>query len=435
MKKLLALKIAPPTSETFNEETLKVNRRILVVEDEMEIQKAYSSILSPEELSSVVPIRRSSRQTAKPLTAEEEKLPQAQIPPYDLVICSTAEEALDQVKKAKQQGCPFALGFIDVLLGGGMDGIELVRRIQEFDSEMYFVFVTAYQDRSVQSIHELLGPVVAERWDYLNKPFSEGEIVQKARSSVSHWNLKNEKTLRDQQISEIQRKMWEAERLVSVATISRSMGHEFGNILTQIMGRAELAKRKSESEMRQAFEQIMRASELAGQVLDRFKNLSQDRPAGTATSLFCLDKPLEEALLLMDHQLKNANIKMTKVKMDPALVAGHSGSLTQVIVNLLINSIYAMKSSGQIDLSILRTEEGSTLVVRDYGPGIPPSSLPEVTKPFFTTKGNQGTGLGLSICKEIVEIEHLGEFKIENHPVKGVVVTLAFPPPRAGGER
>jgi len=408
-----------------NETLIEVNRRILIVEDEPEIAKAYQNILTPEKMSNLVQLRRSSRS----LTEEQAKLPQFQIPPYDLTVAHSAAEAFHYVEEAIAQGRPFAMGFIDVLLGTGIDGIELVKNIQKIDQEMYFVFVTAYQDRSVDAINELLGPQVAERWDYLNKPFSEGEIIQKARNSVSHWNLKKEKDKRDQQLADLQRRLFESERMVSVAAVSRGMGHEFGNILVQIIGRADLAKKKTEKEMREAFDQIIKAGELASNVLDRFKNLSRTSTVDSTKNLIRLSQPLDDALLLMDHQIKMNKIKICKTKNDQVLTVADSGAITQVIVNLLINSIYAMKSGGQIDVGTFRTPEWAEIQIRDYGPGIPQDVLPKVTQAFFTTKGEEGTGLGLSICKEIVEIEHEGQFQITNHPIKGALVTIRLPLP------
>ena len=53
--------------------------------------------------------------------------------------------------------------------------------------------------------------------------------------------------------------------------------------------------------------------------------------------------------------------------------------------------------------------------------------LPRVTEALFTTKGKDGSGLGLSICKEIIEIEHGGEMRVQNHSKGGVEVTLILP--------
>ena len=101
-----------------------------------------------------------------------------------------------------------------------------------------------------------------------------------------------------------------------------------------------------------------------------------------------------------------------------------------------------MPTSGQIDLSIIdiaksataNGETGVRVLVRDHGPGIPEKDLPKVMNPFYTTKGNKGTGLGLPICREIVEGEHNGVFKLENHPSKGVQVTIQLPLKSGGNE-
>ncbi|GIL16849.1 MAG: hypothetical protein BroJett040_06000 [Oligoflexia bacterium] len=418
--------ISVPEYEKDAETSLEVNRRILIVEDEPEIAKSYQYILNPETLSNVVPLRRSSRSSSESCSPARN----LQIPPYELTIAHTGAEAYHYIEEAIAEGRPFSMGFIDVILGSGMDGIELVRQIQKIDQDMYFVFVTAYQDRSVNAINELLGPEVAERWDYLNKPFTDGEIIQKARNAVTHWNLKQEKQKRNLQLAELQRRLLESERLVSVATVARGMGHEFGNILVQIIGRADLAKKKSEREMKEAFDLIIKAGEMASKVLDRFKNLNRNVDGQNDKNLIRLSQPLDDALLLLDHQLKLTNVKVCRTKNDPALVYASAGGLTQVFVNLIINSIYVMKnSSGQIDFSIAKTPSAVEVKVRDYGPGIPEDIIDRVTEPFFTTKGNDGTGLGLAICKEIIEIEHEGKFTIKNHPIKGVEITIELPYP------
>jgi len=208
---------------------VKENRRILVVEDEPEIAKSYEAILV-QNSTNVVPLRRSSRSQT---TSEAPTMVPAG---YELVVVHHAPKALEAVRNAIQAGQPFAMGFFDVKLGPGIDGIELVRQIHEIDPEMYAVFVTAYNDRNVDSINTLLGPTMADKWDYLNKPFSEGEILQKARNAINLWNLRRQKNDQKIKLAEANRRLHIGERMVSVAAVARGVGHEFGNILTQIIG-------------------------------------------------------------------------------------------------------------------------------------------------------------------------------------------------------
>lgn len=106
--------------------------------------------------------------------------------------------------------------------------------------------------------------------------------------------------------------------------------------------------------------------------------------------------------------------------------------LTQVILNILMNSLDACSQGDQITIS-LKTEigDGSSefgylkFSVEDTGKGIAPALLPRVFDPFVSDK-ESGTGLGLSICKQIVEA-HKGEIFASNRPHKGAIVGFSLP--------
>jgi signal transduction histidine kinase len=120
-------------------------------------------------------------------------------------------------------------------------------------------------------------------------------------------------------------------------------------------------------------------------------------------------------------------VKICFIKRDRVKANVHSTAILQVLVNLFINAMHAMEGSGQIDISIVDHEGVVELRVRDYGPGVKPELLEKVLEPFFTTKGNKGTGLGLAISREIIEIDHGGEFSLQNHPHKGLEVVMRIP--------
>lgn len=405
------------------------NRRILVVDDEKEIANAYVDLLSPQKKDNVTPIKRSSRSSAP---AAPESSPSAEN--YELTVCHSAAEALIKAKQAYEAGKPYAMGFFDVKLGEGMDGIELVKEIHKIDPNIYAVFVTAYQDRNVNTINQFLGTTMADKWDYLNKPFSEGEILQKARNCVSLWNLKKEKEFRDQQFAEMYKRLHEGERLNSVAVVARGVAHEFGNIMMQIIGQAELYRDGSAEEMKKAMDGILRASDVAANILERFKNLGQPSQQNVRKETILATEPLENALQLMEHQLKMTKTKVCRIKNDKIEIYGCNSSLIQVYVNLIINAIHAMGTGGQIDLSVSGSDKWVEIIVRDYGPGIPKDIIGKIMEPFFTTKGSKGTGLGLAICREIVEVEHGGSLKVQNNPHKGAEFVIRIPVNGSGEE-
>ena len=399
------------------------NCRILVVEDEREIARSYMDILCPQLQNSNVVSIKSSRsqkpQASGPLAEQSE---------FEVVIAHDPETALAFVKTAMQKGQPFAMGFFDVLLGADKDGFELVRAIREIDPRLLAVFVTAYNDRSVDSIQAVLGDNNNSSWDYLNKPFSSGEILQKARNFTSYWNLQAEKLAKEEMLASLQQKLMESERHSAVAAVSRGVNHEFGNVLMQIMGKADLARGRSPELMNDALGKILDATTRASEILDRFRNLASGSSHKAEKEMMDIPVLIDEALSLLEHQLSVNNVKICKIKMEKVSAPVHATSIMQVLVNLMINSMHAMGTSGQIDVSVKKLESDEVeIYLRDYGPGIPENILDKVKEPFFTTKGEMGTGLGLAISSEIVEMEHQGHFILKNHGMKGLEARIVLP--------
>lgn len=101
--------------------------------------------------------------------------------------------------------------------------------------------------------------------------------------------------------------------------------------------------------------------------------------------------------------------------------------IEQVLMNLILNAVQAMKEGGVLSIRTW-VEEGICFVeIRDTGSGIPASVLPKIFDPFFTTKSEgEGTGLGLSVSLGIVE-RHGGKILVESEVGKGTVFTLWLP--------
>lgn len=408
------------------------NKRILIVEDEPSIAEGIKNIISPQ--NNVIQLNRSSRQK-NTLTTPNQNAAAPASDNFEVVCTNTPKEALHLIQKSISENKPFAMGFFDVLLNGDIDGIELVKQIQAIDSKIFAVFVTAYHDRTVDAINQFLGPENADRWDYMNKPFTEGAILQKARNSVAIWNLREIKRTQDEQLAEATNLLLQGERSNTVAAVGRSMAHEFGNILMQIIGHAELSLMKNDTEhMKKTLGTILKAGETAANVLSKFKKVNNSED-GVEFKLININQCVDEAIDLMNHEFRKSNVKVNKVKYDVCLLEANYHSLVQVFVNIFINSIHAMSPSGQIDVGISQVtlNEGVNpefwieINIRDYGPGIPEAILDKVTDAFFTTKGKNGTGLGLAITKEIIEAEHLGELSIKNHPEKGLEIKIKLP--------
>ncbi len=394
------------------------NRRILVVDDEPEIAQGIQRILSPQQ-NQVIPLR-SSRGSAKP----EEK----QKSEFEVVVVNTPQRALEEIKKSIESNNPFAVGFFDVMLGAEMDGIELVQKAFQIDPRLFAVFVTAYHDRSVDSIGNFLGEESREKWDYINKPFTEGEILQKARNSTSLWDLNRLKDWQADRLSEAHQILLSVEKQNAVAAIGRSVAHEFGNLLTHIIGHAEIAQMSDQiSEIKNSLDIILKAGNTAASVLKNFRNLNEAHDKEADFKIHNIMHIIDEAIELMEFRFRRHNIKVKKTGLASYSAEVNKSSIIQVFANLFINAIHAMPQGGELLIDMKEEDSSVSLSVKDSGTGIDEKILSRVTEPLFTTKGSEGSGLGLAICKEIIEVEHGGSFKISNHPKGGVVVQFMIP--------
>jgi signal transduction histidine kinase len=79
---------------------------------------------------------------------------------------------------------------------------------------------------------------------------------------------------------------------------------------------------------------------------------------------------------------------------------------------LLLNAVQAIEKAGTIRVTLSGLDEEAVIAVADTGRGIIPENLPNIFRPFYTTKGN-GTGLGLSLARRIVEGHH-GRIEVDS---------------------
>ncbi len=382
------------------------NSTLLILDDEKDIVEAYVGFLSPK---ANAPARKSSRSAAAPASVGP-AASVSQAPPYRILTAHTGEDALEIVKRELKAGTPIAGGFFDVKLEGGMDGIATLQEIWKLDPELHATIVTAYQDRNVDDMDQLFGERFKDQWDYLNKPFTQAEIIQKARQMCAAWNRRKQLIL--------------SERLAAIGQVSKSVGHEFGNLLQAILGKAELGMMDKDLEKtKERFEAIFQAANRAGLVVKNLQSITRQTPG---KSPVMLRQVIQNTLTLVNHELMKGGIQIQDLTKACASISANAPELEQVFLNLIINARHAMPQGGNLEIGCKDEGEGVVGWVRDAGTGIAPDVLPRIFDYAFTTKGEKGSGLGLSISKEIVE-KHGGRISVESEVGKGTCFTLFLP--------
>ncbi|MBA3004661.1 MAG: response regulator [Desulfurivibrio sp.] len=156
-------------------------RRILVIDDDLDVWKAYQLVLAPEAVSSGTSAEKINRL----LSPGMENDPAAAH--FSLSFAAQGQEGFAMVEEAARRKEPFALAFVDVRMPPGWDGMETAKRIRALDPEIELVIVTAYSDHSIEEIVRAVGS--SEKLLFLRKPFDPDEIRQLALSLTTKWYL------------------------------------------------------------------------------------------------------------------------------------------------------------------------------------------------------------------------------------------------------
>ena len=147
---------------------------------------------------------------------------------------------------------------------------------------------------------------------------------------------------------------------------------------------------------------------------------------------FDLNKAIQDVLVIAKseyHSVATLALQLENLQM----VLCDPSQINQVLLNLIINSAYAIKSQsrsslGQIMIKTWATAEYVSCSVADDGPGIPEEIMDRVFEPFFSTKElGKGTGLGLSISYDIIVNKHHGTFSVDSSPESGAMFTFSLP--------
>ncbi len=159
--------------------------RILIVDDNAAIHDDFRKILNKRSETDALLTDMESV-----LFGSENVSPAVAYEPFELEYAFQGREGLEMVCRAKEEGRPFSLAFVDGRMPPGWDGIETISHLWKACPELQVVLCTAYSDYSWQEIRDILGE--NDNLLILKKPFDNMEVLQMAHTLTCKWALGRE---------------------------------------------------------------------------------------------------------------------------------------------------------------------------------------------------------------------------------------------------
>jgi signal transduction histidine kinase len=164
----------------------------------------------------------------------------------------------------------------------------------------------------------------------------------------------------------------------------------------------------------------------AAEVIDRIRSLYRRDTADRER--LDINEIIREMTALLHDKADRTSISI-RTELDSALplITADRVQLQQVLMNLILNGIEAMKdANGEVTITSKSTADGQLLVsVSDSGSGLPAGKVDRIFEAFFTTK-EQGTGIGLSISRRIIE-SHGGSLSAYANAQRGATFQFTLP--------
>jgi len=272
-------------------------------------------------------------------------------------------------------------------------------------------------DGRIKNIHIVGHPVFDESGEFFEFVGTAMDVTERRRAEEERQALAH------------------ANRVATMGQLTASIAHEVKQPIAATVVNAQAALRwlgaqpPELEEVRQALERVAGDGLRASEVIDRIRALVEKAPP--RKEALALNEVICEVIVLLHGEVVKHGIAVqTQLAEGLPRIQGDRVQLQQVILNLILNAIEAMRGVGEgareLRVSTVKADAGGVLVaVRDTGPGLDPVKLERLFEAFYTTKPG-GLGMGLSICRSIVEA-HGGQLWADVNTPQGAVLQFVVP--------
>ncbi|PGY08183.1 PAS domain-containing sensor histidine kinase [Bacillus sp. AFS031507] len=226
-----------------------------------------------------------------------------------------------------------------------------------------------------------------------------------------------------EKMEETERLLQKSEKLALLGQMAAGIAHEIRNPLTSIKGFIQLLRTNTRKE--EYFDILLTELDRINDIVGEFLVLA--KPTAAVYISKDIRILLKDVVTLINNQsLLNNVLIFVEYDNDLPLISCEENQLKQVFLNLLKNAIEAMPKGGNINVYVMKKEDGKISVqIIDQGVGIPEERISTLGEPFYTTK-EKGTGLGLMTCYKIIE-GHNGELNIYSKINEGTTIEIILP--------